>query len=49
MENVIEGIPNLPDLTHPNELIEFGQKTTISLLIIILVVLFLGLILAIIN
>jgi hypothetical protein len=49
MENVIEGIPNLPDLTHPNELMEFGQKTIISLLIIILLVLFLGLILAILN
>ncbi|ACK73131.1 conserved hypothetical protein [Gloeothece citriformis PCC 7424] len=44
-----QGIPNLPDLTHPQELINLGQQFFIPLLILILLVGGLGLILALFN
>jgi hypothetical protein len=49
MENSPQGIPALPDLTHPNELIEFGSKLLNSFVTIALLVIALGIILALIS
>jgi hypothetical protein len=44
-----EGIPSLPDLTHPNELIDFGGQLIYFSLIIFLIIGILGIIIAVIN
>ena len=44
-----EGIPNLPDLTHPNELMEFGSKMLEVSVNLAMFVAFLGLVIAAIN
>lgn len=49
MENAPQGIPALPDLTHPNELIEFGAKLLNYFLTLALLVIALGIILALIS
>ncbi len=44
-----QGIPNLPDLTHPNELIQFGGQLFDSVLILTIIVIALGIVLVVIN
>ncbi|MGK7922174.1 MAG: hypothetical protein AB4080_19425, partial [Trichodesmium sp.] len=44
-----QGIPNIPDITHPQELIEFGNQILKVSLILILLLGFLGIIIALIN
>jgi hypothetical protein len=44
-----QGIPNLPDLTHPNELIDFGNQVIKFSLIILLILITFGVIIALIN
>ena len=44
-----QGIPNIPDITHPQELIEFGNQILIASLILIILIIFLGVGIAIIN
>lgn len=41
-----EGIPNLPDLTHPQELMQWGQQVMLLFLVFIVLVGFLGFVLA---
>ncbi|NEP52644.1 MAG: hypothetical protein F6K65_29110 [Moorea sp. SIO3C2] len=43
------GIPNLPDLTHPNELIEFGSKLLTVLGVLALFILALGIVIALLS
>ncbi|WP_041933242.1 hypothetical protein [Gloeothece verrucosa] len=47
MDQTPQGIPNLPDLTHPQELINLGQHFFIPLLILIVLIGGLGLVLAV--
>jgi hypothetical protein len=44
-----QGIPNLPDLTHPNELMEFGSQIMKISLNLAIFMAFLGLVIAVIN
>ncbi|NES87214.1 MAG: hypothetical protein F6K10_41130, partial [Moorea sp. SIO2B7] len=44
-----QGIPGLPDLTHPNELIQFGKELLTSFLTLTLIVAALGIIIALIS
>lgn len=44
-----EGIPNIPDLTHPQELIEFGNQVLKASLTLIILIGFLGIAIAIIS
>ncbi|MDY7007570.1 MAG: hypothetical protein SWX82_27465 [Cyanobacteriota bacterium] len=44
-----QGIPNIPDITHPQELIEFGNQILKVSLILIILIGFLGVGIAIIN
>ncbi|MGB3509456.1 MAG: hypothetical protein WBA93_09460 [Microcoleaceae cyanobacterium] len=44
-----QGIPNIPDLTHPQELIKFGNEVLKASLTLILLIGFLGIGIAIIN
>jgi len=44
-----QGIPNLPDLTHPNELIKFGEQTVKYSLLLTILVIVLGIVIAIFN
>lgn len=44
-----QGIPNLPDLTHPNELIKFGEQTIKYSLLLTILVIVLGVVIAIFN
>jgi hypothetical protein len=49
MSETTTGIPNLPDLTHANELIQFGDRTLNALLTIALLIAALGIAIALIN
>jgi hypothetical protein len=46
---IAQGIPELPDLTHPNELIEFGKQLLSSLQTIALLVAALGILIVLIS
>ncbi|MBD2543682.1 hypothetical protein [Planktothricoides raciborskii] len=49
MYSDFQGIPNLPDLTHPNELMEFGSQIMKISLNLAIFMAFLGLVIAVIN
>lgn len=49
MDQTPQGIPNLPDITHPQELINLGQQFFIPLLILVVLIGGLGIIIAIIG
>ncbi|NEQ74858.1 MAG: hypothetical protein F6K23_18525 [Okeania sp. SIO2C9] len=49
MSQPTQGIPNIPDLTHPQELIEFGNHILKVSLILIILIGFFGLSIAIIS
>jgi hypothetical protein len=49
MYSDFQGIPNLPDLTHPNELMEFGSEIIKISLNLGIFMAFLGLVIAVIN
>ncbi len=44
-----QGIPGLPDITHPMELIEFGNQVITASLILVILVLLLGIVIALVN
>lgn len=44
-----QGIPNLPDLTHPNELLSFGSQILQSSLLIVFLVIALGIAIALVS
>jgi hypothetical protein len=44
-----EGIPHLPDLTHPQEFIQFGASVARGFLALVVLVGFLGIAIALLN
>ncbi|TAE58158.1 MAG: hypothetical protein EAZ76_08300 [Nostocales cyanobacterium] len=49
MNTSAQGIPGLPDLTHPNELIKFGEQIIQNSLLLVVLVIGLGIAIALIN
>ncbi|MDJ0797451.1 MAG: hypothetical protein QNJ51_11575 [Calothrix sp. MO_167.B12] len=49
MNENTQGIPGLPDITHPVELMEFGNQVIKASLILVILVLMLGIVMALVN